>query len=1141
MSALIHWYPGDRALDLFLVVALGVSILSNAGWVVARRLVGKPATRHLVLFSALLSCLAFPALAWFFAASGVTLFTIRVLPAEPASIESARAQTAPEPIVIWPEQLNDRAATAVEDDDRGSRPVDWPRIEPGSLEPSRNVTSASAPVTNTVRSPSGLHQSNARDLMNAANGFTSMRGIAALAFMVWGSGVLWLLASLAWSYWRVVRVRRWARPVGIESLEHLFAEIGRRLEVDRLPQLLVSRRALTPIAVGFGRPAVILPERLLGAVSDDELCDVLVHELAHIQRRDHRVVLLSEVARALYWPIVPVHALNRELERAREDLCDNVVLTGRDALSYGETLLHVAELLLDARPIRAAAGILHWRGKLERRVAGLLDPRRSKLAKSSRGLACAMVTVFILGGTIAATTRFGAAGSSAKRSGATVESDVPRARQEPAAAAVDVTPQPAPPAQKPATSDELEDPQLAGRFSGRVLGPDGKPLAGARIYIARDDPKLKEIGPVRARTDADGRFAFDAPDMTYSELDGLPARRQGLLIAAADGFAPDWMVTWGANHGSFRSHWDPVKGADIALELAKDDVPIHGRFLGPDGRPLAGARVQLTALMVPVKHDLDAHLKHEARRYEPGCTDYHRELHRPRMLPGVRTETITDATGRFTMSGLGRDRLAALTVSAPTVVDTELTVMTRLGRDVGTWRDRQGNPTRMIYGAGFVLQLKPGLTIRGVVRDSESHAPIPGMWVGPRGAPLNGLNDGEYPTATDENGRFTITGLDPVLAGMEVTAVPQPGRPYVVGTGVIDATSDVVIECRRGIPFHLKLIDEGGRPVDAEVTYHDINPNPYAARLRTYDARWPIDVAARKPDGTYLGFVLPGPGAVLVKTRRGFDYRPAHVDPKAFFAPGKTKWTQQEQVSDYGTQDSLSIHAGWGAYQFEYAAIVLVNPPVGSGPLELSATVARDRPRRVSLIDPEGRPVVGAEPHGLCPWYDGPPLRAATFEIAKLHPDRIRRMTFFKTDRKLVGFLLVRGLGDGDVPYTVRMQPWGTLTGRLVDEKGNALPPPPPEFRQQMPATLEVGTFTWYGSVTNGDPNVGEHPVGETDASGRFHLDGLVPGQRYSAKVFRGFGRFAGIAFENVVLKSGENRDLGDIRTKPPVDVPQKD
>ena len=30
MSTLMNWYPGDRALDFFLIVALGVTLLSGA-------------------------------------------------------------------------------------------------------------------------------------------------------------------------------------------------------------------------------------------------------------------------------------------------------------------------------------------------------------------------------------------------------------------------------------------------------------------------------------------------------------------------------------------------------------------------------------------------------------------------------------------------------------------------------------------------------------------------------------------------------------------------------------------------------------------------------------------------------------------------------------------------------------------------------------------------------------------------------------------------------------------------------------------------------------------------------------------------------------------------------------------------------
>ncbi len=279
-------------------------------------------------------------------------------------------------------------------------------------------------------------------------------------------------------------------------------------------------------------------------------------------------------------------------------------------------------------------------------------------------------------------------------------------------------------ARKPTAVPDQNDPTTAGHFAGRVTGPEGQPVAGARLFIAPSNPLPTKPGPVRATTGADGRFEFDAPDMTYTGLDGLATRRQGLLLATAENFEPDWVLTWGQTGNSFRSHWDPVPSADFSLRLASDDVPIHGRLLDADGRPLAGARVRLAALQVPWKRDLDSHLKKfRMSKDQMSMFDYERSLYRPDILPGVASEVTTDTEGRFRFSGLGRDRLADLTVTAPSVVDTSLTVMTREGPDVIIVRDPDGYPARAILGAGFTLRMKPGRTVTGIVprsRDSSA-------------------------------------------------------------------------------------------------------------------------------------------------------------------------------------------------------------------------------------------------------------------------------------------------------------------------------------------------------------------------------------------------------------------------------------
>ena len=91
MPTLMNWYPGDRACDFFLILALGVTLLSGSAWVVAWRLPRRPATRHLVLCSALICCLAMPVLASVVTASGLMLIAIPLLPTGPAGRDPDRA------------------------------------------------------------------------------------------------------------------------------------------------------------------------------------------------------------------------------------------------------------------------------------------------------------------------------------------------------------------------------------------------------------------------------------------------------------------------------------------------------------------------------------------------------------------------------------------------------------------------------------------------------------------------------------------------------------------------------------------------------------------------------------------------------------------------------------------------------------------------------------------------------------------------------------------------------------------------------------------------------------------------------------------------------------------------------------------
>ena len=163
-----------------------------------------------------------------------------------------------------------------------------------------------------------------------------------------------------------------------------------------------SDRVWTPCVLGLFRPVIALPADALRNVSARQLGDVLVHEGAHVVRHDCVVALVQKIAGSVFWPHPLIHWLNRRLTIVREEVCDNYVLAGTDAVSYGETLLQFAQVVGRGRPMPAAAvGMLHGSGRLEQRIAGLVDERRNRHTRAgnfSRALALvAFGSLFLLG------------------------------------------------------------------------------------------------------------------------------------------------------------------------------------------------------------------------------------------------------------------------------------------------------------------------------------------------------------------------------------------------------------------------------------------------------------------------------------------------------------------------------------------------------------------------------------------------------------------------------------------------------------------------------------------------------------------------------------------------------------------------
>lgn len=204
--------------------------------------------------------------------------------------------------------------------------------------------------------------------------------------------------------------------------------------------------------------------------------------------------------------------------------------------------------------------------------------------------------------------------------------------------------------------------------SGRVVGPDGAPVGGARVFQMGPEAHA-EAGPSDfermelGTTADDGTFAFEG----FETLQGC------LHLSAWSVAGPREALhgTWFAEGVEGRS----VRGVEIALARV---ATFEGRVLLPDGSPAAGAEIELVG---PAESGA-ASLGHRAR-------------------------ITSDEAGRFEVPLLEHE------------LDLPLRVVARLAGDRGVLRGR----AQVIAGTDLELSLAPARVVAGAVTD-DLGAPV---------------------------------------------------------------------------------------------------------------------------------------------------------------------------------------------------------------------------------------------------------------------------------------------------------------------------------------------------------------------------------------------------------------------------------
>ena len=197
------------------------------------------------------------------------------------------------------------------------------------------------------------------DLLHSAQPVSDSRAVISF----WDSyglimlAVIWALGVAGFWAWQIQIQRRtvkyWLtdRELPSSRLLQQSVDLAAMVGLKTAPALSLSPHISGPLVTGLRQPHIILPVDFETAFTAEEQHYALLHEIAHIHRKDIYASAAALFVRALNWPNPLVHMAVRYFRSDQEAACDASVLsyTGRDASptashAYGQVLIKAARL-----------------------------------------------------------------------------------------------------------------------------------------------------------------------------------------------------------------------------------------------------------------------------------------------------------------------------------------------------------------------------------------------------------------------------------------------------------------------------------------------------------------------------------------------------------------------------------------------------------------------------------------------------------------------------------------------------------------------------------------------------------------------------------------------------------------------------
>ncbi|MDU0204369.1 MULTISPECIES: M56 family metallopeptidase [Paenibacillus] len=212
---------------------------------------------------------------------------------------------------------------------------------------------------------------------------------------------VWLLGIVVFGIYTVVINRKFARkitketsPITDAGILQLFSRCQELMSVHKPVTLVVSDQLTMPTLFGFWKPRLVIPQRVINSLSQEQLRHIFLHELAHCKRNDIGINWIMQFLLIIHWFNPVLWYANQRMREDQEIASDALALSylepaGRD--SYGYTLIQLLESYVRPVSVPGNVNLSGSKSQLKRRIIMIKQFQFNSYRWSFVGLAAVLI------------------------------------------------------------------------------------------------------------------------------------------------------------------------------------------------------------------------------------------------------------------------------------------------------------------------------------------------------------------------------------------------------------------------------------------------------------------------------------------------------------------------------------------------------------------------------------------------------------------------------------------------------------------------------------------------------------------------------------------------------------------------------